>query len=166
MKVLGVDPGLQVTGYGVISISSGVTDLLEAGVIRTKPKEGIASRLHKIYSGLSDVIKEHRPDVLVIEKIFAHHKHPATAILMGHARGVVCLLSGEHGVELASIPSTNVKKLVTGRGHADKRQIQKMIQHELGLKEMPEPPDVADAIAIAIAYGMNARRAPVRGAAL
>jgi len=158
VKVLGVDPGLQATGYGVISIEGGVTDLLEAGVIRTLPKEGIASRLHKIYSGLADVIKEHRPDALAIEKIFAHYKHPATAILMGHARGVVCLLSGEYGIRLASIPSTNVKKMVTGRGHADKRQMQKMIQHELGLKEMPEPPDVADAIAIAMAYGMSTRR--------
>lgn len=161
-----MDPGLQVTGYGVISIADGVTDLLEAGVIRTFPKEGIASRLHKIHSGLSDVIKEHRPDTLAIEKIFAHYKHPATAILMGHARGVVCLLSGEYGIHLASIPSTHVKKLVTGRGHADKRQVQKMIQHELGLKEMPEPPDVADAIAIAMAYGMSVRSHGTRRAAV
>ena len=98
MKVLGVDPGLQVTGYGIISIAGGVTDLLEAGVIRTKPKEGIAARLHKIYSGLSDVIKEFKPDAIVIEKLYAHYDHPTTAILMGHARGTVCLLAGMRDV--------------------------------------------------------------------
>lgn len=166
MRVLGVDPGLQVTGYGVVSIERGGSDLIEAGVIRTKPAEGIAARLHKIYSGLSGVILEHRPDVLVIEKIFAHYKHPMTAILMGHARGVVCLLSGAHGVRLANVTPTNVKKSVTGRGHADKRQVQRMIQYELGLKDLPEPPDVADAIAVALAYGMTVRRSELRAAAV
>ena len=157
MKILGVDPGLRITGYGVLSVRTARGamprfDILEAGIVRTKEDEGIGARLRKIYTGLSDVIEEFKPDALVIEKLYAHYEHPATAILMGHARGVVCLLSGVHGVPLTSIASTHVKKAVTGHGHAGKAQIQRMVQHVLGLKAAPEPPDVADALAIAIAY--------------
>lgn len=122
------------------------------GVIRTPARAGIAARLQKIHDGLLDAVQELKPDVIVIEKLYAHYKHPATAILMGHARGVVCLLSGTHGIPLASIASTHVKKSVTGHGHAKKSQIQNMVRHYLGLKEAPEPPDVADALAIAISY--------------
>ncbi len=158
MRILGIDPGLRVTGYGVISVSTPKKspvpriDILEAGVVRTKETEGIAERLRKIYTALSDVIEEFKPDTLVIEKLYAHYDHPATAILMGHARGVVCLLAGVHGVPLANLASTQVKKTVTGHGHAGKQQVQRMVQHALGLREMPEPPDVADALAVAIAY--------------
>lgn len=162
LRVLGVDPGLQITGYGVISVSKefpgrGALELIEAGVVRTHAKEGISARLKRVHEALSDVITELKPDVLVIEKLFAHYKHPATAILMGHVRGVVCLLSTQHCVPLVSIPSTHVKKSITGNGHAKKIQIQRMIQHTLSLKTMPEPPDVADAIAIAISHAFNAR---------
>ena len=121
-------------------------------MIRTKTREGIAERLQKVYRALTEVVEELRPDVLVIERLYAHYKHPATAILMGHVRGVVCLVSGMKGLPLASVASTLVKKSVTGRGHAGKQQIQRMVQHVLGLKTMPSPPDVADALAVAIAY--------------
>ena len=127
-------------------------DLVEAGVIRTKPKAGIADRLNQIYQGLCDVVDELKPHVLVIEKLYAHYKHPATAILMGHARGAVCLVSGVKKISLVSVASTRVKKVVTGSGHASKHQIQSMVQHTLNLKSFPEPPDVADAMAVAISY--------------
>ena len=157
MRILGVDPGLRVTGYAVIRVPKPEDlELVEAGVIRTPgPSTGIAPRLQKVHEELDDVIEEHKPDVLVIEKLYAHYKHPATAILMGHVRGVVCLLSGTPGVPLFSIAATHVKKSVTGRGHASKEQVQRMIQHKLGLKAMPEPYDVADALAIALAYAFN-----------
>jgi crossover junction endodeoxyribonuclease RuvC len=132
--------------------------LVEAGIVRTKDKAGIAERLRKVYDSLSELIDETRPDVLVIEKLYAHYKHPATAILMGHVRGVVCLLSGTKGVPLASIPATHVKKAVTGAGHAGKSQIQGMIQHHLKLKRPPEPPDVADALAVAMAYVFSLKK--------
>ena len=156
-RILGVDPGLRVTGYGVISVSSNGSreeriDLVEAGIIRTDTGTGIAARLSKVYRALSEVITELKPDILVIEKLYAHYKHPATAILMGHARGVVCLLSGTHQVTLVNLASTRVKKAVTGRGHAGKMQVQRMVQHALQLKALPEPADVADALAIALAY--------------
>ena len=133
-------------------------DVLEAGVIRTDDRSGIAERLRKIYASLSDLIADLKPDALVIEKLYAHYDHPATAILMGHARGVVCLLAGVHRLPLTSIPSTHVKKAVTGHGHAGKGQIQRMVQHLLGLKAAPEPPDVADALAVAIAYASTLGR--------
>ncbi len=164
MRILGIDPGLVITGYGVIqvprnfSMGSSTIGLLEAGVIRTHQSSGIAERLAKIYESLSEVVSELSPDILVIEKLFAHYKHPATAILMGHARGVVCLLSGVKRVPLASIASTHVKKSVSGQGHAGKRQVQRMVQHYLGLKDLPEPPDVADALAIAISYACSLRK--------
>lgn len=162
MRVLGVDPGLRVTGYAVISCpdrrAGSRVELVEAGVIRTREKSGIAERLAEIYRSLAEVVSELAPDVVVIEKLYAHYKHPATAILMGHARGVVCLLSGERKLPLASIASTHVKKTVTGKGHASKWQVQKMVQQTLDLKSVPEPPDVADAMAIALAYVFNRRR--------
>ena len=164
MRILGVDPGLVITGYGVIaipknfSLGSSEIELLEAGVVRTRPSSGIAERLAKIYGSLSEVVSEFGPDVLVIEKLYAHYKHPATAILMGHARGVVCLLSGVKRVPLVSLASTHVKKSVTGQGHAGKHQVQRMVQHYLGLKDIPEPPDVADALAIAISYACSLKK--------
>ena len=163
MRILGIDPGLRVTGYGVISVRGPFPldrkiGLVEAGVVRTRANAGIAARLKQVHDALSDVISELRPDVLVIEKLYAHYKHPATAILMGHVRGVVCLLSGVHALPLASIAPTHIKKSVTGRGHAKKNQVQRMIQHELGLTHLPEPPDVADALAVALAYLSTVKR--------
>lgn len=159
MKILGVDPGLQITGYGVIELGPGPAQksikLVEAGVIRTSAASRIADRLERIYSGLLEVAKELRPDVMVIEKLYAHYQHPTTAILMGHARGVVCLLSGCEKIPIVNIAATHVKKALTGHGHAGKHQIQRMVQSYLGLKRMPEPPDVADALAIAIAHAFN-----------
>jgi len=157
LKILGVDPGLQITGYGVISVpqdypANKKMALVEAGIIRTVRTAGIAERLQKIHDSLSELIEEIRPDVLVLEKLFAHYKHPSTAILMGHARGVVCLLGGTKDVPLVSIASTHVKKAVCGSGHASKLQVQRAIQYHLGLAKLPEPPDVADALAAAISY--------------
>ncbi len=130
-------------------------DVLEAGVVRTDERSGIAERLRKIYTSLDELISELKPDVIAIEKLYAHYDHPATAILMGHARGAICLLAGMHGLPLESIPSTHVKRVVTGHGHAGKSQVQGMVQHLLGLKRPPEPPDVADALAVAIAYASH-----------
>ncbi len=160
MRVLGVDPGLEVTGYGVVSFAGGFSrdramELIEAGVVRTHSNEGISARLYKVHAALSEVVAELKPDMLAIEKLYAHYKHPTTAILMGHVRGVVCLLSAANRIPLVNIPSTHVKKSITGNGHANKIQMQRMVQHLLSLKTMPEPPDVADAIAVAISCGLN-----------
>ncbi|MCG3176176.1 MAG: Crossover junction endodeoxyribonuclease RuvC [Candidatus Omnitrophica bacterium] len=165
MRILGVDPGLRVTGYAVLTAGPGPLprlELLEAGVIRTDAGAGIASRLKTLHDALEQIVREHRPETLAIEKLFAHSEHPTTAILMAHARGVVCLVSGLSGVPLVSLPSTHVKKAVTGRGHATKAQIQRTVQQRLGLRAAPEPADVSDAIAIAMACAMNPRLAAPR----
>ncbi|MDD5634608.1 MAG: crossover junction endodeoxyribonuclease RuvC [Candidatus Omnitrophica bacterium] len=153
MRILGVDPGLQRTGYGVIEVKApGKMKLLEAGVIRTGATDGISKRVSDIYRNLSEIIKEFNPSVLVLEKLYSHYKHPATSILMGHARGVVCLACGENNIKLVNYPSTRIKKAVTGKGRAGKHQIQKMVQSLLELKTLPEPFDISDALAMAISY--------------
>ncbi|MBD3380220.1 MAG: crossover junction endodeoxyribonuclease RuvC [Candidatus Omnitrophica bacterium] len=153
MRILGVDPGLNRTGYGVIETDRPeMIRLLEAGVIRTSPEDGISRRVSDIYTHLSDVIEEFRPNVLVLEKLYSHYKHPTTSILMGHARGVVCLAAGMGGVRLESYAATRIKKAVTGNGRAGKHQVQRMVKSMLGLNKAPEPFDVSDALAIAVSY--------------
>lgn len=155
MIILGVDPGLNVTGYGLIEAGASGSlplRLKEAGVIRTKTGDPITVRLKKIYENLLSIVKEYEPEVLVLEKLYSHYKHPVTSILMGHARGVVCLVTGVSKIKLASFSSTRIKKAITGSGHASKQQIQGMIQRLFGLRKKPEPTDVSDALACALTY--------------
>ena len=153
MIILGVDPGLLITGYGVIDAdTSGHVKIKEGGVIKTKSSSNITKRLEKIYKNITEIIEEYSPEVIAIEKLYSHYKHPVTSILMGHARGVVCLAAGMFNTKLISFPSTKIKKSITGKGHASKLQVQSMIQGILGLKEKPEPVDVSDALACALTY--------------
>lgn len=150
MRILGIDPGLNTTGYGIIQDSP--LTLIEAGVIRTQSNTPIQSRIRKIFDSISSIIEEHSPGALVLEKIYAHYKHPATAILMAHARAAACLACGVYNVKLVNYPSTKIKKTVTGNGHASKQQVQRMVQGLLKLKNPPEPVDVSDALAMALSY--------------
>jgi len=150
MRILGIDPGLGTTGYGLID--GRTFRVIEAGVIRTRPNTPIQERIGKIFDEISGIIEEHHPSVLVLEKIYSHYKHPTTAILMGHARAMACLVCGKFSVKLVSYPSTRIKKAVTGNGHASKTQVQRMIQNILKLRKAPEPPDVSDALAMAVSY--------------
>ena len=153
MIILGVDPGLAVTGYGVIEAARRRdVKLKEAGVIRTKASDNIAKRLGNIHKNLSEIVGEYKPEVIVIEKLYSHYKHPVTSILMGHARGVVCLAAGTSGIRLVNYPSTRIKKAITGSGHASKVQIQGMVRELLRLKNKPESADVSDALACALTY--------------
>ena len=150
VRILGVDPGLGTTGYGVIEDTTFA--VIEAGVIRTSPNTPIQERIKKIFNGIADIITEHKPAVLVLEKIYSHYNHPTTAILMGHARAVVCLACGKFDVKLINYPSTRIKKAITGNGQASKHQVQRMVQSLLQLKTPPEPADVSDALAMAVSY--------------
>ena len=150
MRILGIDPGLGITGYGLIEGDS--FKVLEAGIIRTKVKTPIQERIEKIFDGISGIIEEYRPGVLVLEKIYSHYKHPTTAILMGHARAMACLVCGKFNIKLVNYPATRIKKVITGNGHASKIQVQRMVQDLLKLKKAPEPVDVSDALAMAITY--------------
>ena len=159
--VLGVDPGLQRTGYAVLSTSL-VADsdacLVEAGVIRLGRGQPLPERLVELEQGLQTIIAAHKPAALACEELYAHYRHPRTAILMAHARGVILALAARHGLEFLPVAATNVKKLLTGSGQAGKRQVQYAVMATLGLPGLPEPADVADAIAIALA-GVRLRRA-------
>ena len=152
MKILGIDPGLGTTGYGLIEHKEGKIRLIEAGVIQTSPKSPVSDRLTHIDRGLSEVFEAYHPSVVVLEKLYSHYRHPTTALLMGHARGIACLASGRYGVPLKNLGATRIKKALTGNGHASKSQIQRMVQSLLRLKKLPEPADVADALAMAIGF--------------
>ncbi|MDP3786236.1 MAG: crossover junction endodeoxyribonuclease RuvC [Candidatus Omnitrophota bacterium] len=152
MRILGVDPGLCITGYGVIETGPRSFKLLEAGVIRTSAKEKIDARVAKIYEGLKSLVEEFKPEALVLEQLYSHYKHPTTAILMGHARGVICLLAKQYGIKLAGYSATRVKKAVTGAGHASKYQMQRMVQNIFNMRSVPDPADIADALALAVAH--------------
>lgn len=152
MRVLGVDPGLQVTGYGLLQARGLRVSVVEAGVLRTDGKQALAERLERLHGLARDVFRELAPDVIVVEDLYSHYRHPVTAILMGHARGVIFLAAAQVGVPVVSYGATRIKKSLTGEGRASKEQVQRMVQSALGLKAMPEPPDVADALAVALCH--------------
>ena len=152
MKILGIDPGLNITGYGVLEIVEGRPRLVEAGIVRGKTRGSLTSRIKEIHDGVADVIGALKPDVMALEKLYSHYDRPTTAILMGHARGVICLAAASAGIEVADYASTQVKKTLTDNGRAPKWQMQQAIQRELGLSTLPEPADVADALAIAFCH--------------
>ncbi|HTU27454.1 MAG TPA: crossover junction endodeoxyribonuclease RuvC [Pirellulales bacterium] len=164
VRILGIDPGLNITGYGVLEVRSGRLALCEAGIIRGRSRESLTARLVEIHAGLADVIQSLRPDVCALEQLYSHYKQPRTAILMGHARGVICLAAAHAGLAVSSYSATQIKKVLTGNGRAPKTQMQAAIRQELGLAEPPEPPDVADALAVAVChYHLHVRRSLAAG---
>lgn len=151
-RILGVDPGLNTTGYGVLETARGKVAICEAGVVRGGSRGDIGKRVEKIHRGITEVIEAFSPEVLAIEELYLHYARPRTAILMGHARGVICLAAAQAGIPVFHYPATQIKKILTGAGRASKSQVQRAIQHELSLAVVPEPADVADALAIAICH--------------
>ena len=152
MRILGIDPGLNVTGYGVLEVGPNGPRVCEAGVVRGKTRDSLTARLAQIHEGVADVVASFRPDIMALEELYSHYKRPRTAILMGHARGVICLAATQAGVPVVHYSATQIKKILTGSGRAPKAQVQRAIQHELKLDQLPEPPDVADALAIALCH--------------
>ena len=160
--LLGIDPGLLRTGYALLA-PEGRGDggrVIEAGVIRLQRCGTLVARLVELEVNLQGIIESHRPAALCCEQLYAHYKHPRTAILMAHARGVILALAARSGMEVTSVSATNVKKLLTGSGKAGKRQVQLAVMATLRLPTVPEPHDVADALAIALA-GLRLRAAAV-----
>jgi crossover junction endodeoxyribonuclease RuvC len=180
MRILGLDPGLRLTGYGCIEIADegepdgvwgGECRLVEGGVFRLggrgtrdgrrgttgegktpadRSAASVSARLVELERDLTDALERLKPDVVAVESLFAHYKHPATAIIMGHARGVILLAIRKAGIDLREFKPNEVKKSLTGHGHAEKGQMQRAIAARFGLAGVPKPPDVADAIAIAL----------------
>jgi len=151
--ILGVDPGLQVCGYAAVDISAGSEKLIEAGVISTDESAGLAGRLNQIADDMTSLLEKFGPQIVAVEALYSHYKHPKTAILMGHARGVILQTAAMAEAEVKSFAATRIKKSLTGNGRASKEQMQKAIQSTLGLAKLPEPADVADAIAVALCCG-------------
>jgi len=153
MLILGIDPGLRLTGYGVIDYHPLRPKLIDAGVIRLNVKSSLADRLTELDKEMGEILDEHKPAYCAVEQIYSHYAHPRTAVLMAHARGVILVSARRRGVELAEFPANRIKQSLAGHGHAGKGQMQRAIQSVWNLKEPPQPPDVADALAVALCCG-------------
>jgi crossover junction endodeoxyribonuclease RuvC len=153
MKILGVDPGLKATGYGVIEIDAeGRIKALEVGSIEPKSRDALPRKLFKIRQNLDDIVVRHAPQVMVLEKLYAHYKHPVTASIMGHARGVICLVCAERGVELVEESPKRVRKAVVGNGNASKEQTLRVVANFLKIDPSQLTLDASDALALALGY--------------
>ena len=152
LRIVGIDPGLNITGYAVVDRGPRGIVLVEAGMIRGRSRGDMPARLKEIHEGVSDVLRTFQPAAMAIEELYSHYERPRTGILMGHARGVICLAAAQAEVPVVSYSATQIKRLLTGNGRAPKSQMQRAICHEFGLVAPPEPPDVADAMALALCH--------------
>jgi crossover junction endodeoxyribonuclease RuvC len=155
MRILGIDPALRVTGYGVIDQKKGGNEsasLVEAGVISPKVDATLEIRLRELHAGILEVLAATQPNCIVIEELYTAYKNPLTAILMGHARGVLCLAGAQAGIPVHTLGHSHVKRALTGSGTARKEQVNSMVMRLLSLRQAPKPLDVSDALAVALAY--------------
>ena len=164
MRVCGIDPGLNTSGYAVVESDGATTSVCDAGVCRSGAGTDIAERLARIEADFASLFEQWRPGVVAVEQLYAHYKHPRTAILMGHARGVMLATAVRLGCPVRSYSATQVKRFLTGNGRASKQQVQRAVTAARGLGCGPEPPDVADALAIALccAYDLRGKLREVR----
>jgi len=156
MRIIGIDPGTGILGFGVIDVIKGKLSLVDVGVIRTPVKEDDAVRLMTIYEELTEIIKQTRPDEMSVEKLF-FAQNVTTAMTVAQARGVVLLTAMQAKLKIAEYTPLQIKQAVTGYGKAEKKQIQEMVRVILQLKEVPKPDDCADALAAAITHSMTIR---------
>ncbi len=156
MKILGIDPGTGILGFGVIEVIRNKPRLITAGVITTPAHTPLPERLVEIYEGLTEIIAETKPDVMSIEKLF-FAQNVTTAISVSHARGVAMLTGQQAGLEIAEYTPLQIKQTLTGYGRADKKQMQEMVRLHLNLRDIPKPDDAADALAAAITHSLMTR---------
>lgn len=154
---LGIDPGLNRTGYALVRRTSTRPLLIEGGVIKSSRSASLAERVHEIGQGIREVILEHHPDSMAIEQIFSSRSFPQTAVLMAHARGAALFAAADSALTIMQYAPRQIKKLLTGSGTASKEQVQFAIQRELRLPKILEPNDVADACAVALCHYYSAR---------
>ena len=174
MRILGIDPGLRLTGYGVVELDASTSSvnaeprIIEGGVVRIPPDLPLPVRLRRLHEEIAAVIDELRPELVAVESVFTHPDRASTGVRMAHARGVILLAAAQRGLEVVEHAPAQVKKSLTGDGSADKARMQLAIAARCGLAEPPEPPDVADALAIALCAanrvdGMTLRDGRSRG---
>jgi crossover junction endodeoxyribonuclease RuvC len=150
--VLGIDPGLNRTGYAILEHTGREIRLKEAGVLSTKANEPFEFRLKNLYSGLVEIISEFQPDIMAVENLYSHYSHPQTAVIMGHARGLALLAAAKQNISVACYASTRIKKSISGNGRASKEQIQRSIKTIMKIDKEPKYFDVSDAIAVALCH--------------
>jgi crossover junction endodeoxyribonuclease RuvC len=168
-RILGIDPGLHITGYGLIEVASDecqvknnhpvkrhssldIHHLIECGVLKAKADDPLPQRLQSLYDALDSVLREYQPDAVVIEELFSTYAHPRSALLMAHARGVLMLAAQQSGASVHSFLPNEVKQVLTGNGHATKTAVQAAVRSQLRLAAAPQPADVADALALALCF--------------
>lgn len=151
MKIIGIDPGTGILGFGVISVDGQKPTLITAGVIRTPAHTPLDERLEEIYDGLMEIIAETKPDIMSIEKLF-FSRNVNTAMSVSHARGVAMLAGRKGGLQFAEYTPMQIKQTITGYGKADKKQVQEMVRMQLRLQEVPKPDDAADALGAALTH--------------
>ncbi len=155
--IIGIDPGLHITGYGIVEIRSDCERLIEGGVIRTSPSAQLPERLLEINRESARLFTQFIPRAVAVEELYVHYKHPRTAVIMGHARGAVLLAAGQCGVPVIEYSATRIKRSLTGNGRASKEQVRRMVVSRLGLTMEPEPPDVSDGLAAALCHASHCR---------
>ena len=156
MRIIGIDPGTGILGFGVIDVTKGVFKMVEAGVIRTPPHTAHDERLEEIFDGLTEIIATTKPEAFSIEKLFFTN-NITTAMTVAEARGVAILVARKAGLPIAEYTPAQIKQSLTGYGSADKKQVQEMVRIQLGLKEVPQPDDCADALAAAMTHSLMSR---------
>jgi crossover junction endodeoxyribonuclease RuvC len=150
MRVLGIDPGLGTTGYGIVEQGEGGLQIREAGTVRSRRSEELPERLLAIHAGVAEILREFAPDGIALEDLYAEYQFPRTALLMAHVRGAVCLAAAQASVPVWSFAPREVKNAIVGYGNASKEQVQEMVRRLFGLDRRPSPHDVADALALAV----------------
>jgi crossover junction endodeoxyribonuclease RuvC len=152
MRIIGVDPGLNITGFGVVDVSGDKVKVIDAGSIEPKSKDRFELRIHKVHNLLEKLICEHKPQVLVLEKLYAHDKFPMTVSILGHVRGVICLAAAQQEIELVELSVKRVRKALMGNGNATKPQVQAFVKRLLKLEKTEMLLDTSDALALALGH--------------
>jgi crossover junction endodeoxyribonuclease RuvC len=154
VRIIGIDPGTGILGFGVIDVEGSKSTMVDAGVVRTEVHQPLDERLVEIYNSLCEIIAETKPQIMVIEKLF-FAQNVTTAISVSHARGVAMLAGKLAGLEIVEYTPLQIKQAITGYGRADKKQMQEMVRVILGLKTVPQPDDCADALAAALMHATS-----------
>lgn len=151
MIIMGIDPGLVKTGYGIISIKNNNPNIVDFGIISPNPKEATAKRLFTIFTDVVELISEYKPTICSIEDVF-YSKNFKSALMLGHARGAAMLAAAQHDLPVYEYSAKKVKQSITGNGNADKTQLQYMLKQIFKLKYAPTPLDASDALGIALCH--------------
>lgn len=153
MRILGIDPGLNITGYGVVDAQNkNEIVLIEAGVVRTSQNDTLPQRLLQIYSQVLEIMEEFKPQALILENLYSHYKYPAKVIPLAHVRGIMCLLCGQKNIPLYNYSATRVKKALIGKGRATKEQIKKMVAKSFNVSDSVKYADATDALALVLVH--------------